>query len=183
MHSTPTVPAARVSAVTATALAPSTLRRRGIAVSVVRIMPVLYSPLIASTARMATTAWLRSMPDRATLAGSCPQPAAWQLTAEAAPAPTAAVSAMTASSSHQVPASVRSLVHSARSAATNGRVPTAANRMPTSGTEASTGTFTRLSGSASRPRGPGRRRPSRRAPPSRPTGRAGSSPPTGCRRC
>ena len=120
MRSTPTVPAASVSAVTATALAPSTLSRRGIAVSVVRIMPVLYSPLIASTARMATTAWLRSMPDRATLAGSCPQPAAWQLTAAAAPAPTAAVSAMTASSSHQVPASVRSLVHSARSAVANG---------------------------------------------------------------
>ena len=52
------------------------------AVSVVRIMPVLYSPLIASTARMATTAWLRSMPDRATLAGSWPQPAAWQVTAD-----------------------------------------------------------------------------------------------------
>ncbi len=76
-------------------MAPSTLSLRGIAVSVVRIMPVLYSPLIASTARMATTAWLRSTPDRATLAGSCPQPAAWQLTAEAAPTPTAAVSAMT----------------------------------------------------------------------------------------
>ena len=68
--STPAAPAASVSPATATALAPSTPRRRGMAVSVVRIMPVLYSPLIASTARMATTAWLRSTPDSAILAGS-----------------------------------------------------------------------------------------------------------------
>ena len=39
------------------ALAASTVARRGIAARVVRIMPVLYSPLMASTARMATTAW------------------------------------------------------------------------------------------------------------------------------
>ena len=41
------------------ALAASTVGRRGIAVMVVRIIPVLYSLLIASTARMATTAWPR----------------------------------------------------------------------------------------------------------------------------
>ena len=87
--------AAKVSAVTATALAPSTLSRRGIAVSVVRIMPVLYSPLIASTARMATTAWLRSMPDRAILAGSWPQPAARE------PVPVPAVAAESVRENHQ----------------------------------------------------------------------------------
>jgi hypothetical protein len=40
---------------------------------VTRIMPVPYSPPTASTARIATTAWPRSMPDRLTLAGSWPQ--------------------------------------------------------------------------------------------------------------
>jgi len=86
------------------------------AVSVVLIIPLLYSPVIASTARIATGTWLRSTPDSATLAGSWPQPAAVQFTALAAAAPTATVSVMTASSSHHVPLSVRSLIHSARSA-------------------------------------------------------------------
>ena len=52
------------------ALAASTVVRRGIAVRVTRIMPVPYSPPIASTARMATTAWPRSIPVRLTFAGS-----------------------------------------------------------------------------------------------------------------
>jgi len=56
------------------ALAASTVSRRGIAARVVRIMPVLYSLLIASTARMATTAWPRSIPVRLSLAGSTAQP-------------------------------------------------------------------------------------------------------------
>ena len=42
-----------------TALAARTVVRRGIAARVVRIMPLLYSPLTASTARTATTAWPR----------------------------------------------------------------------------------------------------------------------------
>ena len=42
-----------------TALAASTAVRRGIAVNVIRIMPLPHSPLIASTASTATTAWLR----------------------------------------------------------------------------------------------------------------------------
>ena len=91
--STPTVPAASTRPVSTAALATSTVIRRGIAVSVTRIMPVLYSPLIASTARMATTAWLRSMPLRLALAGSWPQPLAGQATAAAATLPTATVSA------------------------------------------------------------------------------------------
>ena len=41
------------------ALAARTVVRRGIAVKVTRIIPLPYSLLIASTARMATTAWLR----------------------------------------------------------------------------------------------------------------------------
>ena len=45
--------------VTRAAFAARTVVRRGIAASVVRIMPLLYSPLIASTATMATTTWPR----------------------------------------------------------------------------------------------------------------------------
>ena len=91
--------------------------RRGMADSVMRIMPVLYSLLIASTATMATTAWPRSIPVRLTLAGST-----WQTTPDgqlvpaAAAAPTATVSAIAASSSHPVLGMVRVLVHSACSA-------------------------------------------------------------------
>ncbi len=50
------VAAASTEPVTVAALAARTVHRRGIAVRVVRIMPVLYSALIASTARMATMA-------------------------------------------------------------------------------------------------------------------------------
>ena len=53
------MPAASVTAVTTAALAASTVVRRGIAARVVLIMPVPYSPLTASTATMATTAWPR----------------------------------------------------------------------------------------------------------------------------
>ena len=48
------------------------MRRRGIAVSVTRIMPVLYSLLITSTARIATTACPAWTPVRLSLAGSRP---------------------------------------------------------------------------------------------------------------
>ena len=51
------------------ALAPSTVTRCGMAVRVVRIMPVLYSPLMTRTARMATTAWPNWIPVRLSLAG------------------------------------------------------------------------------------------------------------------
>ena len=61
------VPATSTRLVTTTALAARTVVRRGIAASVTRIMPVLYSPLIASTASTATTAWPRSIPVRLSL--------------------------------------------------------------------------------------------------------------------
>ena len=57
--STAGMPAASVTAVTTAALAASSVIRRGMAASVVLIMPVPYSPLTASTATMATTAWPR----------------------------------------------------------------------------------------------------------------------------
>ena len=60
---------------TMVAFAASRWSRRGIAVSVVRIMPVLYSLLMVGTARMAMTAWPRSIPVRLSLAGSAAQPA------------------------------------------------------------------------------------------------------------
>jgi hypothetical protein len=58
---TATVLTARTRPVMSAALAASTVRRRDIAVSVMRIMPVLYSPLIASTAMIATIAWHQSL--------------------------------------------------------------------------------------------------------------------------
>ena len=57
--STAAAPAASVTALTTAALAASTVVRRGMAARVVRIMPVPYSPVTASTATMATTAWPR----------------------------------------------------------------------------------------------------------------------------
>src|ERR1022692_5189636 len=51
------VPAASPTAVTTAALATSMVDRRGIAVIVLRIMPLLHSPVITSTARTATVAW------------------------------------------------------------------------------------------------------------------------------
>ena len=50
----------------------STVTRCGMAVKVVRIMPVLYSPLMTSTARIATTAWPNWIPVRLSLAVSEP---------------------------------------------------------------------------------------------------------------
>src|SRR5262252_5697565 len=87
------VPAASVRPVTRTAFAARTVVRRGMAARVVRIMPLLYSLLIASTATTATTTWPRYTPVRLTLAGSCPQPAAGHRVAAAAAALTATVSA------------------------------------------------------------------------------------------
>jgi hypothetical protein len=54
--STATTPPASTSPVTTTAFAARTAVRRGIAASVTRIIPLLYSLLIMSTARTATTA-------------------------------------------------------------------------------------------------------------------------------
>src|SRR5271165_3835446 len=107
-------PAASTRPATRTALAVSTADRRGIAVSVVRIMPVLYSPLIASTARMATTAWPDSIPVRLSLVVSTGHAVPdGHLTAAVAAALTATVSTTVPASSQAGPDTVRSLVHSA----------------------------------------------------------------------
>ena len=53
------VPAASTRPVMTAALAARTMPRRGMAVKVTRIMPLLYSLLTAAAARMATMAWLR----------------------------------------------------------------------------------------------------------------------------
>src|ERR1700727_2425882 len=107
------VPAASTRPVTTADLAASMVTRRGMAVMVVRVMPVLYSPLMASTAMMATTAWPRSVPVRLILAGSTLHPPDGQVVAEVAAALTATVRRMGAASSQGVPGRVRSLVHSA----------------------------------------------------------------------
>ena len=57
--STPTSDAARVSPATMIAFDSSTTKRRGIAVSVTRTIPLLYSPPTASTASTATSTWPR----------------------------------------------------------------------------------------------------------------------------
>src|SRR5579875_3760183 len=111
--STPAAPAARTGTVTTTALAASTVTRRGDAARLTRIRPVPYSPLIASTPTMATTAWLRYIPVRVVRAGSSWQAASGQLAAVSARTPAAVVSAAAASSSQAGPGTVRSLVHSA----------------------------------------------------------------------
>jgi hypothetical protein len=51
-------PTTRVTAASTNALAANTVRRRGTAVKVVRIMPLAYSPVIASTASATTAIWL-----------------------------------------------------------------------------------------------------------------------------
>jgi len=80
-------------------------------------MPVLYSPLTASTARMATTAWPNWTPLRLSLVVSTGQAlSAGQVTAAVAAALTAAVSTTVAASSQAGPVTVRTLVHSACSA-------------------------------------------------------------------
>ncbi len=56
LASTATVPAIRTSALSTAAFAARTVCRRGIAASVSRIMPVLYSPVIVCTASIATIA-------------------------------------------------------------------------------------------------------------------------------
>src|SRR5450432_1988761 len=82
--STQIVPAAMTWLVTMHALAARTVVRRGTAVKVAQIMPVLYSLLIATTPRMAARAWPRSIPVRLSLAGSTAQPPDGQATAAAA---------------------------------------------------------------------------------------------------
>jgi hypothetical protein len=99
-----------------TALAARARPRRGIRVTVVRIMPVLYSLPIAVTAKMAMTAWPSMIPVRLSSVGSPVQPRAPHMALEVTPAPRATVRMMAPSSSHGVLASVRSFVHSAFSA-------------------------------------------------------------------
>ena len=103
----PATPAVVTSPAKNITLAASTWSRRGIAVSVTRIMPVEYSLVIASTAGIATTARSNWMPVRLSLAGS---------TAQAMPRALLVATTTTASSSQPVLDRVRSLIHSARSA-------------------------------------------------------------------
>ena len=119
-------PAASTRLVMVPALAARTVVRRGMAVKVARIMPLLYSPLIAAVARMTTTAWLRYIPVRLIRAASRSQLAEGHLAAASAAAPRATVRVMTANSSQIVPGRVSRFVHSARSAS---RRPVQASRM------------------------------------------------------
>ncbi len=114
--STATVPAASTAPLRITALAASMADRRGTAASVVRIMPLLYSPLMTSTARTATAAWPSWTPVRLILAGSWSQPPDGQVIEAAARTLSPTVSAAPASSSHPVLGMVRNFVHSACSA-------------------------------------------------------------------
>src|ERR1700691_5360936 len=115
LPATATTAAARTRPVSTAALAVSIVQRRGVAVSVTRIMPVLYSPLITSTASTATTAWPTSIPVRLTLVGSTAHPAPPpHLVTAAVAAPTATVSTHMAARTAMFMGSVRSLVHSAR---------------------------------------------------------------------
>ncbi len=99
------------------ALAASTACRPGIAASVTRIMPVLYSLLITSTASIATTAWPNWTPVRLSLVVSTGQVMfCGQWVAPTAAALTAMVSAAAPRSSQAGPDTVCSLVHSACSA-------------------------------------------------------------------
>jgi hypothetical protein len=85
--------------------------RRSVAVSVAAIMPLLYSPLMTSTANTATAAWPSKMPVRLSLVVSSPHEAGYFTTAVArAPAPTVSVNMV--KSSHPVLGTVRSFVHS-----------------------------------------------------------------------
>ncbi len=96
------------------ALAPSTVTRCGMAAKVVRIMPVLYSPLMTRTARTATTAWPNWIPVRLSLAVLTGQATPdGHRTAALAAALTATVAATVAISNQAGPVTVRSLVHSA----------------------------------------------------------------------
>ena len=85
------------------------------AASVTRIMPVLYSLLITSTASVATVAWPSMTPVRLSLVVSAlHEPGHFTIAAASALAPT--VSTIDAASSQTVPGAVRSFVHSACSA-------------------------------------------------------------------
>ena len=98
-------------------MAASTACRLGIAASVTRIMPELYSLLTVSTARIATTAWPNWIPVRLSLVVSTGQVRfCGQWVAPTAAVLTAMVSAATPRSSQAGPETVRSLVHSACSA-------------------------------------------------------------------
>src|SRR5215472_14687287 len=99
------------------ALVASTASRLGVAASVTWIMPVLYSLPIASTARIATTAWPNWTPVRLSFVVSTRQIIlGGQWVAPTAAALTAMVSATAPMTSQAGPDTVRSLVHSARSA-------------------------------------------------------------------
>src|SRR5260370_41510806 len=114
---TATAPVTSTSAVTRIALAASTAWRRGIAASVTRIMPVLYSLLITSTARIAITAWPDWTPVRLSFVVSTGHiTPRGQRVAPTAAVLTAMASAAAPMSSQAGPDTVRSLVHSACSA-------------------------------------------------------------------
>ena len=150
-------------------MAASTVRRRGIAASVTRIIPVLYSLLTASTAMTATIAWPTWTPVRLSLAGSG--------LAAAGRAGRGGVGRRAhrdreRDDAEQQPAGagqVRSLVHSACSASANGEP---------SATRAAW--LTRPAGAAGRRPGPGPPPSRRTAPRNRPTAPAGN---TQRRRC
>ena len=95
-------PAASVAAPRTTALAASTARRRGAVVNVVRISPVLYSALNASTPRTLTaiTAYSRLNTSGSSGSGGGPAEAGWCAKAKATRALTA-IGVTTATSSDQ----------------------------------------------------------------------------------
>jgi hypothetical protein len=164
-HSTAAVPAASTTPVTTVALAARAVARRGTAVSVIRIMPLLYSPVIISTARTATAAWPGRIPVRLSLVVSWPhEPGHFTTPAARALAPT--VSAIVVSSSHPVLGTVRSLVHSACRAS---RRVAASVRGAVFICEPPATTVMHPCGAAGTPRRPTRRRPRRRARRTRPT--------------
>src|SRR5258706_1179428 len=97
--------------VTTVAFAARTVVRRGIAVRVVWIMPVLYSVPTARTARTAMTAWPSWTPVRLSLVASTVQPVVGQVIAATAAVLSAAVRVAAASSIQAGPATVRILGH------------------------------------------------------------------------
>jgi len=110
--STETAATTRTTPVKMMALADSMTSRRGIAVIVARIIPVLYSPLITKTASTATIAWPTMTPVRLVFVVSAVHDAG-HLTTLTAIALTPTVSTTAVASSHAVLRTVLSLVHSA----------------------------------------------------------------------
>ena len=66
-HAAAMAPVTSTTPVRTIALAARAVIRRGTAVSVIRIMPLLYSPVTISTARTATAAWPTRTPVRLSL--------------------------------------------------------------------------------------------------------------------